>query len=119
MGLRDKSIQFIRRLSVFYLLLIVLIICFGLYYFNYVPRNKNGLNESGQRSLIQLSTNFTQKSLDIKDIFDRTDSVQDLINKKGSYRYLNANIPYTLDKPYTPDQHAVDSAEKTNLPKNL
>jgi len=118
MGLRDKSIQFIRRLSVFYLLLIVLIICFGLYYFNYVPHNKEGLNESGQRSLIQLSSNFTQKSLDIKDIFDRTDSVQDLINKKGSYRYLNANIPYTLDKPYTPDKHAADSAEKTSLPKN-
>ncbi len=112
MGLRDKSIQFIRRLSVFYLLLIVLMFCFGLYFFNYVPRNKNGLNESGQRSLIQLSTNFMQKSFDIRDIFDRTDSIQDLINKKGSYRYLNANIPYTLDRSYT------DPAEKTSPPKS-
>lgn len=112
MGLRDKSIQFIRRLSMFYLLLIVLIICFGLYYFNYVPRNKNELNESGQRSLIQLATNFTQKSLDIKDIFDKTDSVQDLINKRGSYRYLNNNISYTLDRRVT------DSTEKPILPRS-
>lgn len=99
MGLRDKSIQFIRRLSVFYLLLIVLLVCFGLYYFNYVPHNKSGLNEWGQRSLNQLATNFNQKSADIKDIFDSA-IIDSLKYKKGSYRYLNANIPYKLDKIY-------------------
>ena len=97
MGLRDKSIQFIRRLSVFYLLLIVLLVCFGLYYFNYVPHNKSGLNEWGQRSLNQIAGNFTQKSADIKDIFDSA-IIDSLKHKKGSYRYLNSNIPYTLDK---------------------
>ena len=97
MGLRDKSIQFIRRLSVFYLLLIVLLVCFGLYYFNYVPHNKSGLNEWGQRSLNQIASNFTQKSSDIKDIFDGA-IIDSLKSKRGSYRYLNANMPYILDK---------------------
>ncbi|HEX9510683.1 MAG TPA: hypothetical protein VF939_09375 [Puia sp.] len=108
MGLRDKSIQFIRRLSVFYLLLIVLLVCFGLYYFNYVPHNKSGLNEWGQRSLNQLAANFTQKSADIEDIFDSA-IIDSLKNKRGSYRYLNSNIPYTLDRIYP------DSPGKKNL----
>src|SRR5882757_3876933 len=98
---RDRSIQVIRKLSIFYLLLIVLIICFGLYYFNYVPRNRDQLNEWGQRSLNQLASNFTKKSSDIKAIFDsasrKGSNIDNLRDKLSSYRYLNSNIPYKLD----------------------
>ncbi|HTI08883.1 MAG TPA: hypothetical protein VL832_10015, partial [Puia sp.] len=98
---RDRSIQVIRKLSIFYLLLIVLIICFGLYYFNYIPRNKDQLNEWGQRSLNQLASNFTKKSSDIKAIFDSASrngsNIDSLKVKGGSYRYLNSNIPYKLE----------------------
>src|SRR5882757_4285966 len=98
---RDRSIQVIRKLSIFYLLLIVLIICFGLYYFNYVPRNRDQLNEWGQRSLNQLASNFTKKSTDIKAIFDSASrngsNIDSLKATRGSYRYLNSNIPYKLE----------------------
>lgn len=97
MGLRDKSIQFIRRLSVFYLLLIALIACFGLYYFNYVPNNKNALNQWGQRSLNQLVANFTRKGADVRSIFDSA-VIDSLRYRRGSYQYLNRNIPYKPDK---------------------
>lgn len=111
MGLRNKSIQFIRRLSVFYLLLIVLIACFGLYYFNYVPNNKNALNQWGQRSLNQLATNFTKRGADVRSIFDSA-ILSSLQKKEGSYRYLNSNIAYNLDKI------SLDSAGRAAWRKN-
>ena len=104
MQLREKSVQFIRRLSVFYLLLIVLMVCFGLYYFYYVPQNRNGLNQQGQKFMIQLATNFAQKSADIKDIFDSASSVEQLRSKTGNFKYVNANIPYRLDSVYQPGE---------------
>jgi hypothetical protein len=68
--------SFKRRLSVFFLFIIVFILFFGIYWYKYIPANQRELNGRGFRILRQLSSNITTRydvlEKDLENIFDST-----------------------------------------------
>ena len=105
----EKSMLFVRRLSVFYIFLAVLAVVFGLYYYKYVPSNEQELEERGQRTLRQLSENFLNSCEQLKTIFDNnTGALPDTIqNHLANFSYFYKRTPYVVEEP-----------SATNLPAN-
>src|SRR4030095_7588495 len=88
---------FIRRLSVFYVLLIILFSLFLIYYYYYVPQNESEFNDRAHRELKRLVDNFVQRHKDLQNTFSQVrGDDSNFHHKTGSYEKLNENIPYEI-----------------------
>ena len=96
-----KSTQwgtFIRRMSVFYIFLAIIVILFLTYFYYYVPANENEFNDRATRELKKITDNFRKKSADVDSIFSQANLDPDgFKNKSGPYQTLSDNIPYEAD----------------------
>ena len=69
MNLYAKTILFARRLSVFYLLIGIFSVFFGIFYYKYLPANEAELDTRGFRILDQLTSNMIRKDATLADAF--------------------------------------------------
>ncbi len=107
MGLFTKSKQVLRRLSVFYLFLGIMVMFLVLFFLKIVPANTAELNQRAQRALNQLATNFMDKDRDVQSLFRRPSSntgqaVWDssIIHYGINFAHLD-NLPYTAKRIFT------------------
>src|SRR5580658_6297825 len=68
MGFYAKTMLFIRRLSVFYLIVGVFSVFFGFFYYKYIPDNQAEVNTRGFRILNQLAGNLAAKDANVADV---------------------------------------------------
>ncbi|HTR28572.1 MAG TPA: hypothetical protein VMH27_04850 [Puia sp.] len=74
MRLYSKAILFARRLSVFYLLIGVFSVFFGIFYFKYLPANQAELDTRGFRILNQLARNLQSRDTTLLETFGNLDA---------------------------------------------
>ena len=74
MKILDRGASFARRLSVFYLFVIVGILFFGFFYYKYIPGNQSEIDSRGFRILNQLCTNIVAKDEGMAGIIKNLDS---------------------------------------------
>lgn len=93
-----RGVLMFRRLSVFYLFFLFMILAFILYQYKVKPDNEAELHNRGQRVLKQLAQNFLQKDKDIKAVFsDPTCSFERIKFKKDNLNKFNEKTPYNVD----------------------
>src|SRR5208283_1923152 len=107
MGIYSKTILFARRLSVFYLLIGVFSVFFGVFYFKYIPTNQAELNSRGFRILNQLARNMQALDTTLQENFEnlnvwvddggiKTDSVH-LKQSNAILKQIQSHVPFTTD----------------------
>lgn len=69
MGLYAKTLLFARRLSIFYLMVGIFSVFFGIFYYKYLPANEAELDTRGFRILDQLASNTVKKDATLSDAF--------------------------------------------------
>lgn len=116
MSVFTRGSMFLRRASVFYLFIAVLILCFALYYYKYIPDNKAEVNERALRVLNQLVNNFQRKNNDFRDILRQAHLTENLRDKHGSFDLLKEQIAYWVKPFSTAGQKPED---KSTLPRIL
>ncbi len=84
----------VRKLSVFYLFILVFILAALFFFYKYVPQNKDELNERGLRVLNSLSRNFLKKNDDL------TENLKTLIqiDTSGTHRNIERGTSIYLLK---------------------
>ena len=92
----DLKMMILRRISALLIFLLVLVAFAVLFYYKYIPANKEELNLRGHRVLNQIIRNFQDKDDELREIVNtggQKDS-SELIDQQGSYSKLNSNIRY-------------------------
>ena len=108
MGKYPKTILFARRLSVFYLLIGVFSVFFGVFYFKYIPANQSELNSRGFRILNQLARNLQARDTTLEGNFQNLNVWMDQVGSKderkihlnegaGVEQQIQSHVPFTTD----------------------
>lgn len=95
----NQKVIFLRRISALLIFFVVLLAFAALFYYKYIPANKEELNQRGHRVLTQLTRNFLNKDGELREIIQNAfdeDSATNLITQKEGYARLNDNIPYDI-----------------------
>src|SRR5882724_7890483 len=110
-SLLGRSLAFARRLTIFYLFVFVSGLCFGVYYYKYLPGNEQSLNARGFRILNRLSANIAVKYNDFAGAVDNivfadslcqyNDPVKRTTHQQDNIRQLSRNIHFTYDFNHT------------------
>jgi len=124
---------FFRRISALFVFFVVLATFILLFYYKYVPGNREELNQRGHRVLTQLIQNFLRKDQDLHNIIENAGAgYANIVRKNPPYDRLNANMHYdtvikknTLEIPHLQAtdtgawiiQHHSASVIDTNLTK--
>jgi len=70
MGIYARTMIFARRLWVFYLLIVIFSVFFGVFYYRYLPGNEAEIDTRGFRILNQLASNITERDATLADAFN-------------------------------------------------
>ncbi len=94
----NQKIIFLRRISALLIFTVVLFAFAILFYFKYIPGNKEELNQRGHRVLTQVIQNFQNKDDELREIICNAtqEDPNELYAQEGSYARLNENIAYDI-----------------------
>jgi hypothetical protein len=107
----DNKLVMLRRVLIIVGFFIAIFVFVLLFYFKFVPANKEELSQRGHRVLSQLIVDFDNKDRDIQDIVSNSSlNYLALLQKKVPYDQLDKNIPFDTvsqrnlqDKAFYPD----------------
>ncbi|MFT3908267.1 MAG: hypothetical protein QM737_02480 [Ferruginibacter sp.] len=108
MSFINKSVIYARKLSVFFLFLFVFAIFLMVYFYKFIPGNREEFTNRGFRILKQFSGNIIQKNKEVKNTFINfkltragnnlyDSSLKSFLKTEKFYEQLNNNLPYSID----------------------